>query len=357
MTSDSIVAETATRIFRDLCDPQHRQPRHGRRLEGAGVGGAGGGRPAARLGAGGAGRRAAPTSPTASPCCARRAASPCRCRWPRRCWPAGCWRQAGISSPKGAMSCGPAREGDQVVLAKNGTLSGRLRAVAFARDAKHLARARRARRRRRRRGTGRGRRGCASPTAPASPAMRSMRCSFDGVRPVAVKDAPAGLDARRAAADGRRRARHADGGRAGGDPRPRRSPTPTSASPSSGRSPSSRPCSTTWRGSPARWRRPLPRRARPPMPSPVPRRLRRGRVPRSGIRQDPRRRGGRRGRGHRPPGAGRHRLHQGAHAAPLHAAAVGLARRLRQRELWAVKLGNLVAAKGADALWPMLAAR
>ena len=37
------------------------------------------------------------------------------------------------------MSCGPARAGDRIVLANGGTLSGRLRAVPFAKEAGHLA--------------------------------------------------------------------------------------------------------------------------------------------------------------------------------------------------------------------------
>jgi len=47
--------------------------------------------------------------------------------------------RAGIAAPKGAITCGPTRDGDAVTLGKNGALSGRLRAVPFARDAKHLA--------------------------------------------------------------------------------------------------------------------------------------------------------------------------------------------------------------------------
>src|SRR5262249_59341403 len=47
---------------------------------------------------------------------------------------------------------------------------------------------------------------------------------------------------------------------------------------------------------------------------------------------DPRRGGGRRGRPNRASGAGCHRLHARAYAAPLHAPAVGLARRFWQRE-------------------------
>jgi acyl-CoA dehydrogenase len=47
--------------------------------------------------------------------------------------------RAGIAAPRGAMSCGPTRDGDKIVLAANGTLSGRMRAVPFAQDAQHLA--------------------------------------------------------------------------------------------------------------------------------------------------------------------------------------------------------------------------
>src|SRR5204863_4810168 len=47
--------------------------------------------------------------------------------------------RAGIASPEGAMTCGPAREGDRLTLAGNGSLSGALRSVPFAKDAKHLA--------------------------------------------------------------------------------------------------------------------------------------------------------------------------------------------------------------------------
>ena len=156
-----------------------------------------------------------------------------------------------------------------------------------------------------------------------------------------------------AAADGRRRARHADGRRAGGDPRALPSPTPTSASPSSGRSPSSRPCSTTSRGSPARWPPPSPPPARPPTRSPAPPTLRRGRVPRGGLRQDPRRRG-RHARARPSP------IRCWApSASPRSTSLHRFTRRLwawrddfGNESVWAVKLGNLVAAKGADGLWP-----
>jgi acyl-CoA dehydrogenase len=47
--------------------------------------------------------------------------------------------QAGISSPTGPMTVAPARPRDRLVLEGAGTLSGRLRAIPFARDAAHLA--------------------------------------------------------------------------------------------------------------------------------------------------------------------------------------------------------------------------
>jgi acyl-CoA dehydrogenase len=46
--------------------------------------------------------------------------------------------RAGLQAPQGAMSVAPARPGDQIAFA-DGVLSGRARAVPFARDAKHLA--------------------------------------------------------------------------------------------------------------------------------------------------------------------------------------------------------------------------
>jgi acyl-CoA dehydrogenase len=47
--------------------------------------------------------------------------------------------RAGLKSPEGAMSVAPARPGDTITLNADGTLSGRARAVPFAREAKHLA--------------------------------------------------------------------------------------------------------------------------------------------------------------------------------------------------------------------------
>jgi acyl-CoA dehydrogenase len=100
--------------------------------------------------------------------------------------------RAGIPAPKSAMTCAPARDGDRVTLAANGTLSGALRSVPFAKDAKHLALLVR------RDG------GLAVALVEASQArvadhegiggdpLNAVR--FEGARPVAVKNAPAGLD-------------------------------------------------------------------------------------------------------------------------------------------------------------------
>lgn len=100
--------------------------------------------------------------------------------------------RAGISAPRGAMTCAPARDGDRVTLAANGTLSGALRSVPFARDAQHLAllvrrdgglavallEASQAR--------------VADHTGIGGDPLNAVR--LEGARPVAVKDAPAGLD-------------------------------------------------------------------------------------------------------------------------------------------------------------------
>jgi alkylation response protein AidB-like acyl-CoA dehydrogenase len=47
--------------------------------------------------------------------------------------------RAGISSPAGAMTVAPVHPGDRVTLNSDGTLSGRARGVSFAQDARHLA--------------------------------------------------------------------------------------------------------------------------------------------------------------------------------------------------------------------------
>jgi acyl-CoA dehydrogenase len=46
--------------------------------------------------------------------------------------------RVGIAAPKGAMACAPARPEDVATVSGNGTLSGRLRAVPMAKEAAHL---------------------------------------------------------------------------------------------------------------------------------------------------------------------------------------------------------------------------
>ena len=101
--------------------------------------------------------------------------------------------RSGIAAPKGAMTCGPARDGDRLTLAGNGSLSGTLRSVPFATDVKHLAVL-----------AHRDKGGSVVALVDASQARISDGTSiggdplnavtFNGVRPAAVKDAPAGLD-------------------------------------------------------------------------------------------------------------------------------------------------------------------
>jgi alkylation response protein AidB-like acyl-CoA dehydrogenase len=101
--------------------------------------------------------------------------------------------RAGIASPKGAMTCGPTRDGERLTLAGNGTLSGALRAVPFAKSAKHLAVLAR-------REAG----GSAVALVEAAQARVGEgtsiggdplnTLSFNGARPSSVKDAPAGVD-------------------------------------------------------------------------------------------------------------------------------------------------------------------
>jgi acyl-CoA dehydrogenase len=102
--------------------------------------------------------------------------------------------RAGIASPKAAMTCGPARDGDRVTLAPNGTLTGSLRAVPFAKDASHIAVLAR------RDGGGSAvalvdlsQARIADGASLAGDPLNAV--SFSGARPEAVKDAPPGLDA------------------------------------------------------------------------------------------------------------------------------------------------------------------
>jgi acyl-CoA dehydrogenase len=192
MTSDGMVAETATRIFRDLCNPQTLnraadeswQAPAWAALEDAGLtlawvpaelGGAG-----ADIADGFAVLRETGRFAAALPVAETMLAG---------------WllARAGISSPRGTMTCGPARDGDRLTLARGGTLAGRLRAVPFAKRAQHIA----VLAERESGGTvvalvQAGAVRIANGANIAGDALNAV--TFDGAQPVAVKDVPAGLD-------------------------------------------------------------------------------------------------------------------------------------------------------------------
>ena len=136
--SGNIVAETATRIFTDLADPQTiNQAKNGgwkqplwQALADAGLtlawvpeehGGSGASLADGFEVIGVAGRFAAAV-PLAETLLAGWLLS-----------------RAGISSPADAMTVAPARPGDRIALNADGSLSGRARGVPFAQDAEHLA--------------------------------------------------------------------------------------------------------------------------------------------------------------------------------------------------------------------------
>jgi acyl-CoA dehydrogenase len=193
MSNDSLVAETARRIFSDLCDPQvlNRTADDSwmapawSALEEAGLplawvpealGGSG-----ASLAEGFAVLREAGRAAVPLP-----VAETLLAGW--------LMSQAGIASPKGAMACGPAREGDRIILAGNGALSGRLRAVPLAKSAEHLA----VLAEREAGGIAvaliaAGAAHVSEGVGLAGGALNGVR--LDGVRPTAVGDAPEGLDA------------------------------------------------------------------------------------------------------------------------------------------------------------------
>jgi alkylation response protein AidB-like acyl-CoA dehydrogenase len=96
--------------------------------------------------------------------------------------------RAGLSASEGAMSVAPARPGDRIALNADGTLSGKARAVPFARDAKHFA-------------VMAGSSvalveaaACRVNDSTSLASEPSNTVTFDRVKPVAVAAAPAGLD-------------------------------------------------------------------------------------------------------------------------------------------------------------------
>jgi acyl-CoA dehydrogenase len=191
MARDSIVAETAARIFRDVADPATvnraadgawKAPAWAA-LEEAGLplawvpdslGGAG-----AELADGFAVLREAGRAAVALP-----VAETLLAGW--------LLAGAGIASPRGAMACGPVRDADRAILAKSGTVSGRLRAISFASEAGHLALVTE------REGGGEvvalievGTAGIGNGASIAGDALDSVQ--LESVRPVALADAPAGM--------------------------------------------------------------------------------------------------------------------------------------------------------------------
>jgi acyl-CoA dehydrogenase len=190
MASDSLIAETARRIFRDLCDPQtvNRATDESWKgpawaaLEEAGLtlawvpeelGGAG-----ADLADGFAIVRETGRLAVALP-----VAETLLAGW--------LLARVRISSPRGAMSC-TTRAGHPVSLTANGTISGRLRAVPFGRAAQHLVLL--AQRESGDWAVVLADMGAARISHGASLAGDALdTVILDGVRPVAVKDAPQGL--------------------------------------------------------------------------------------------------------------------------------------------------------------------
>jgi len=189
--NDSIVAETAARIFADLADPQKvNRSRDGawkgplwQALAESGLplawvpehhGGAG-----AELADGFAILGVAGRYATAIPLAETLLAG---------------WllSRAGLSVPDGAMSVAPARPGDRIALNADGTLSGKARGVPFARDAKRLAVL-----------AGDKKSSCVAIVemsacrlndATSLASEPSNTVTFDCVKPAAIAPAPAGLD-------------------------------------------------------------------------------------------------------------------------------------------------------------------
>jgi alkylation response protein AidB-like acyl-CoA dehydrogenase len=100
--------------------------------------------------------------------------------------------RAGLNASEGAMSVAPARPGDRIALDAGGTLSGKARAVPFARDAKHLAVVA---------GDQKSSWVALVETAACQVSDNTSLASepsntvtFDRVKPVALAAAPAGLD-------------------------------------------------------------------------------------------------------------------------------------------------------------------
>ena len=262
--------------------------------------------------------------------------------------------RASISSPEGAMTCAPTRPGDIAKVADNGTVSGRLRAVPMARDAAHLAvLARR----------GDGRHAVALIDAKASSIAEGESMAGDalnavtlnGVRPIELMDANVDEDALLMMGAAARAIEMAGALEAALDLAvgyanervaferkiAKFQAVQHNLARLAGEVAVAVAAATSAADAIATTGFPLPPAGRGQgWGESRRRRERRSHLPRGRLGQDPRRRGGHRRCRHRASGAGCHRLHQGAHAASLHAPPVGLARRLRQRELLGGETGH-----------------
>ena len=263
--------------------------------------------------------------------------------------------QAKIASPEGAMTVAPASPKDRIALNADGTLSGRARGVPFAKDARHIAVL----------AQGAGGVSIALVDAPRCRIEAGLNLASDGsdtvtfnnVAPVAIKPAPKGFDQDSLMLMGGGGAKPADRGRAGIDARDQRAllqrarrvrkedlEIPGGAAQSG---------KTRRRDRGRAW----PRRPRPRIPSPMhlhstmrcswkrPRRRSVARRPPKRARRSP----------IRSMARSASRIEHILHRYTLRA----LAWRddFGHESYWAVELGKLVAARGADELWPLVASR
>jgi len=262
--------------------------------------------------------------------------------------------QAQIASPDGAMTVAPASPKDRIALNADGTLSGRARGVPFAKAAKHIA------------VLAAGGSGLSIALVDAASCRieqglnlasdASDIVTFSNVRSVAIKPAPKGFDqtSLMLMARWREACRSQARWKSMLDISVR---YPTSVSPSRRRSRNSRRCSTIWRNLPAKPRQRSRLQARPRIPSPTATsfdeavfleataaKIRCSEAAEKGAAI-----------AHQVHGAIGFTIEHILHRYTLRA----LAWRddFGHESYWAVELGKMVAARGADELWPLVASR
>ena len=213
--TDNIIVDTATRIFRDLCEPATVNDAEN------------GVWPTAlwdALDEVGADRSPgsptisaapAPRWPTALRYCARPAVSPCRSPLAETLMAGWLLARAGIAMPAGPMTIAPVHADGHIALGADGRLRGRARQVPFARNAGHIAvLVQRSGRMAASRHGGAGRRppACRSATTRAWPASRATPCRSTAPSP--KRSSRCRLDADMIQLPRRRGAAAADGRRA-----------------------------------------------------------------------------------------------------------------------------------------------